>query len=39
MNRKDVKKALNIDPKIEWQECNLEINLNYTRIPNIYQYY
>lgn len=39
MNRADVKKALNVNPDIEWKECNMEINQKYNRIENVYSTY
>ena len=39
MNREDVKKALHVDIKTEWQECNLEININYDKLANVYWAY
>jgi len=39
MNRVDVKKALNVNPEIEWNECNMDINQKYHRVEDVYSTY
>lgn len=36
MNRKDVKEALHVNPNIEWKECNLDLNVKYGRVQDVF---